>query len=144
MKRWIWPVIVAFSWTNSTLAACLEDEEVFLSCAFKNGRTVEVCTTDETARYTYGAPGQTPELSLSRTFGAGAEKIPWNGVGRSIWEAIWLKNNDVIYEVYGGFDRMTAADDTVASHFGGIVVEDATGQVLLHLHCLPDTFYYAY
>ena len=78
--------------------------------------------------------------------------VPWNGVGRTIWEAIRLTNNDVVYEVYGGFDRLLAVEDHVRDEsemdldpvFGGIFVEDFDGTELAHLHCLPETVNYGY
>ncbi|KPP93695.1 MAG: Mitochondrial ribosomal protein L51 / S25 / CI-B8 domain [Rhodobacteraceae bacterium HLUCCA08] len=136
--------LAAMAFPNAIWAECLPQEDPFLSCRFDNGKAVEVCLTEETARYSFGRPGQAPELALTLAFGGGAEFVPWNGVGRDIWEAVRLTNNAITYEVYGGFDRMTAADDSVVSHFGGIVVLDAKGVELAHLICRPETVSYAY
>jgi hypothetical protein len=117
-----------------------------MSCSFANGKAVEVCTTDDVARYRFGRPGQTPELSLR--FGEGAEAVPWSGIGRTIWEAVRLTSNDVIYEVYGGFDKFEAVEDDpnddIYPQFGGIYIEDRQGNELAHLQCIPSTVDYAY
>lgn len=133
--------------TNAAWADCAPDQELFLGCTFPNGKSVEVCTDGNLVDYTFGRPGQRPELAISLAFQEGAEMVPWNGVGRSIWEAIRLTNNDVVYEVYGGFDRHLAADDTKTHgevFFGGIFVEDIDGNELAHLLCDPSTVNYGY
>jgi len=134
--------------TNAAWAECASHERTFMACQFENGKAVEVCTTDEEARYAFGVPGQTPELAMSLAFGQGAEAVPWNGVGRTIWEGVRLTNNDVVYEVYGGFDRLEDVEWDPATEaspaFGGVVVEDGKGNELAHLHCVAGTVDYAF
>lgn len=121
-----------------------------MSCSFANGKAVEVCTTDDVVRYRFGRPEQTPELALSLRFGQRAEAVPWPGIGRTIWEAVRLTNNDVIYEIYGGFDKFEALkddpminfEDDIHPQFGGIYIEDRQGNVLAHLQCIPRTVDY--
>ena len=96
--------------TNPAWADCTADERRFMACTFDTRKAVEVCMTDDLARYSFGPIGQAPELELSLRFGQGAEAVPWPGIGRSIWEAVRLTNNDVIYEVYGGFDKQEAVE----------------------------------
>jgi len=142
--RYFFPLIF---FTNTAWADCMPDQELFMACTFQNGKTVEVCTDGSFVDYTFGRPGERPELAISLAFQDGAEWVPWNGVGRSIWEAIRLTNNDVVYEVYGGFDRHLAADETKAHgevFFGGILVEDFDGSELAHLRCDPATVDYGY
>lgn len=132
---------------NAVWADCEPDKELFMACSFQNGKAVEVCTDGNFVDYTFGRPGQRPELAISLAFQEGAEMVPWNGVGRSIWEAIRLTNNDVVYEVYGGFDRQLAVDETktlAEVFFGGILVEDINGNELTHLRCNPVTVNYSY
>lgn len=140
-------LFVLLIWTNAAWADCAPNERTFMACSFPNGKAVEVCMTDNITRYSYGRPGQTPELALSLRFGQGADAVPWNGVGRTIWEAVRLSNNDVVYEVYGGFDRLNAVDDTIPIEeimFGGIFIEDQNGNELAHLRCIPATVDYAF
>ena len=66
-------------------------------------------------------------------------------IGRTIWEAIRLRNNAVIYEVYAGFDKFDAVDpEKPDSRFGGVVVlQDGKGEIA-HLKCLAGTVKYTY
>ncbi len=141
-------ILALIAFTNPAWADCAANERTFMSCSFANGKYVEVCTTDDVARYRFGRPGQTPELALSLRFGQGAEAVPWPGLGRTIWEAVRLTNNDVVYEVYGGFDKFEAVeddpDDDIFPQFGGIYIEDRLGIELAHLQCIPSTVDYAY
>lgn len=137
-------LFIGVTCTNAALADCVPPEVKFLSCAFSNGKQVEVCTDGNFARYTFGRPGQDAELALRQAFGEGAEMIPWNGVGRSIWEAIRLQNNDVVYEIYGGIDKQLAIEEDPEATFGGIFIEDSNGNELAHLRCLPRTVDYGY
>jgi len=142
--RLILPLIF---FANAVWADCEPDKELFMACSFQNGKAVEVCTDGNFVDYTFGRPGQRPELAISLAFQEGAEMVPWNGVGRSIWETIRLTNNDVVYEVYGGFDRQLAVDETktlAEVFFGGILVEDINGNELTHLRCNPVTVNYSY
>ena len=142
--RLILPLIF---FANAVWADCEPDKELFMACSFQNGKAVEVCTDGNVVDYTFGRPGHRPELAISLAFQEGAEMVPWNGVGRSIWEAIRLTNNDVVYEVYGGFDRQLAVDETktlAEVFFGGILVEDINGNELAHLRCNPVTLNYSY
>lgn len=142
--RLILPLIFC---ANAAWADCEPDKELFMACSFPNGKAVEVCTDRNLVDYTFGRLGQRPELAISLAFQDGAEMVPWSGAGRSIWEAIRLTNDDVVYEVYGGFDRQLAADETktlAEVFFGGILVEDINGNELAHLTCEPATVNYSY
>ena len=134
--------------TNPAWAECDPDQNMFMACSFPNGKYVEVCLTDELARYRYGRPGQSPELHLALPYGDGAEFVPWQGIGRTIWEAVRFTNEDVVYEVYGGFDRVEAVEwdpeTEVSPVFGGIYVEDRQGEVLARLECTPGTVEYVF
>lgn len=137
--------LIAF--TNPAWALCNPDERTFLTCEFPNGKYVEVCMNDEYVRYRFGRLGQSPELHLARSYGDGAEAVPWNGVGRAIWEAVRLTNGDITYEVYGGFDKIDAIEDNPdagSPFFGGIFVTDGQGTELAHLQCIPSTVDYSF
>jgi hypothetical protein len=141
-------ILALIAFTNPAWADCVGSERTFMSCSFDNGKVVEVCMTDNHARYSFGRLGQAPELVLSLRFGLGAEAVPWPGIGRTIWEALRLINNDVIYEVYGGFDKFKVDEDNPKEHihsrFGGIYIEDFLGNELAHLQCIPSTVVYTY
>jgi hypothetical protein len=141
-------ILALITVTNPAWAACAGNERTFMSCNFANGKAVEVCMTDNLARYSFGQPGHTPELALSLGFGQGAEFVPWTGIGRTVWEAVRLTNNDITYDVYGGFDKFEAVEDDpnddVYPQFGGIYIVDRLGKHLAHLQCIPSTVNYAY
>jgi len=134
--------------TNPAWAACDTSYEKFMSCSFPNGKAVEVCTDGNFVDYTFGYPGQQPELAITLAYQEGAEAVPWNGVGRTIWEAIRLTNNDVTYEVYGGFDKQAAVEWDPETEpnpmFGGIFIEDVDGNELAHMRCTAGTVDYGY
>lgn len=127
-------------------AACPEGETLFLRCDLeRGGKVLELCRSDSHVSYSFGSKGGVPELTLSRPVGEGAEIVPWPGIGRTIWEAVRLRNNDVIYEVYAGFDKFDAVDDTRPdSRFGGVVVmQDGKGEIA-RLKCRAGTVEYLY
>jgi len=109
-----------------------------------NGKVVTVCKDDQTASYRFGPPDGPAELQLRRPFGAGAEALPWPGIGRTIWEAVRLSNGDVTYEVYAGFDKFDAVQAPDEDpRFGGIRVEQ-DGTEIAHLHCAAGGVDYAF
>lgn len=145
MRGWITGLLCALTATPG-LAACPEGETLFLRCDMeRGGKVLQLCRSDQQVSYSYGPKGGAPELALSRSVGQGAEIVPWPGIGRTIWEAVRLRNNEVIYEVYAGFDKFDAVDpDKPDSRFGGVVVlEDTKGEVA-HLKCRAGTVDYSF
>lgn len=138
--------LVLLCTASAALAECPDGQRLFMSCLIEDrDRVVVACMNDSVASYRYGPRGAEPELTLTRAFGQGATSIPWPGVGRSIWEGLTLRNGDFTYEVYGGFDRMTAVEDPEQdSRFGGIVVmQDGRGEIA-RLSCQAGTVDYAF
>lgn len=131
---------------STAAAACPQDQELFLSCLIEDRqRAVLVCMNDAVVSYRYGPIGGEAELSLSREFGNGAQAFPWPGIGRTIWEGVQLRNADVTYEIYGGFDRLRAVEEPdVDTRFGGIIVtQDGRGEIA-HLRCRAGSVEYAF
>lgn len=141
-------VFALLAFTNPAWAECNPDQHTFMACSFSNGKYVEVCLAEEFVRYRFGRLGQSPELHLALPYGYGAELVPWPGIGRTIWEAVRLTNEDVVYEVYGGFDKVEAIEwdpeTEISPVFGGIYIEDLQGEVLAHLECTPGTVDYEF
>ena len=141
-------LIILFVFTNPAWAECDPDQRTFVACSFPNGKYVEVCLADEYIQYRYGRLGQSPELHLALPYGDRAELVEWPGIGRTIWEAVRLTNEDIVYEVYGGFDKVEAVEwdpeTEISPVFGGIYIEDLRGDVLAHLECIPGTVDYAF
>mgnify|MGYP005848443633 CR=1 FL=1 len=126
--------------------ACPGDARLFMRCeTAPRGALLELCRDATHLHYRFGPKGAPPELVLSRPLGAGAEMVPWNGIGRSIWEAARLRNGDVVYEVYAGIDRFDAVDpEKPDSRFGGVVVlQDGEGEIA-HLKCRAGRVEYQY
>ena len=143
MRGWIAALVSVLA---LPAAACPEGQTLFLTCDMeRGGKALHVCRSETQVSYRFGPKGGTPELALTRPIGEGAEFVPWPGIGRTIWEAVRLRNNAVIYEVYAGFDKFDAVDDSKPdSRFGGVVVmQDGKGEIA-HLKCRAGTVDYSF
>lgn len=143
MRGWITALLSVIALPAT---ACPEDQTLFLSCAMeRGGKMLHLCRSETHVSYSFGPKGGAPDLALTRPIGDGAEIVPWPGIGRTIWEAVRLRNNAVIYEVYAGFDKFDAVDDTKPdSRFGGVVVlQDGKGEIA-HLKCRAGTVEYSF
>lgn len=87
------------------------------------------------ARYSFGKTGQSPELDLSAPI-ATLDYVPWNGIGRTIYEQVTFQNKSYGYTVYFLFDRLAEVPTQAVS--GGISVEQ-NGQEIANLECDTDT-----
>lgn len=122
----------------SLALACGPSETLYLSCTLSNGaKTLEVCHDATTARYAFGAIGQTPELELVRPL-AEVNLNPWPGVGRSIWEDVTFENESHRYTVYGAFDRQPDETGALPVVRGGVVVQRGV-EDLAALSCDPGS-----
>jgi hypothetical protein len=54
-----------FLWAPISALACGPGETLVFSCPTDRGTQIEVCQAKTTIHYTYGKPGQPPELKLS-------------------------------------------------------------------------------
>lgn len=130
-------IIAVTLWANPAWAACLADEQTFMSCQIENGlKTVEVCFDNANAYYRFGVEGQVPELALQSTL-AELDYRPWNGTGQAIWEEVSFQNANYTYAVHGGFDRPWGDDvyeDIPHRNFGAVSVA-RDGQIFLDLDC---------
>ena len=125
MRGWIAALVSIIAYPAT---ACPEGQTAFLTCDMERGsKALNVCRSETEVSYRFGPKGGTPELALTRPIGDGAELVPWPGIGRTIWEAVRLRNNAVIYEVY----KFDAVDDSKPdSRFGGVVVlQDGKGEI---------------
>jgi hypothetical protein len=101
-----------------------------LHCPVKGGRELTLCLGDGQATYRFGPRGA-PDLSLTRRLEE-IEATPWQGVGRSIFEDVTLRNDGVSYTVWTALDRQV--EDNAFS--GGVIVT-RDGMELASLDCLP-------
>ncbi len=87
-------------------ATCGTDEQTYLSCKIENSRKVlSICLNDDAATYRFGIDRRPAELSITEPM-ATFRYVPWNGLGRSIWEVVEFYNGAYTYEIEAGFDRM--------------------------------------
>lgn len=118
----------------SVHAACAPGEVTVLSCTAKSGaRVLDVCIGGDQISYAYGRPGQPPELRLTEPVASVAHQ-PWNGVGRSIWEATTFFNPGHAYEVFISVDRMAEGQPTAS----GVSVQRGGAEVA-RVDCDPGT-----
>lgn len=108
-------------------AAC--QGETALSCDI-GAKHLELCVEGGNLRYAFG-PKARPEIVLNTTIPS-VDYTPWNGIGRSVWEAVRIHNDDVVYEVWSALDRLDEAGEWQA---GVNVLQGET--VLAELACAP-------
>ena len=108
-------------------------------------RVLAVCHDDNRVTYSFGRPGQPPELTLSEPVRTVAYH-PWSGVGREIAEGVDFQNGAYAYRTYAGFQKLLEGesdDDGVERSFGGVrVLRD--GQEIASLVCDPVSVVYGY
>lgn len=98
--------------------------EVIFACKIKT-KTLELCLTADALRYTFGK-GQ-PDLTITTPLPQ-LDYTPWNGIGRSMWEAVRFENRGVTYEVWSSIDKLMDENDPAPIWSGGVIVSrgDAT------------------
>ena len=107
----------------------------FMSCPTRNGKHIEVTIrpagSDNAGSfaYSFGVPGQEPELSLSVPISEGTV-VPWPGIGRSVWSSVKFPNDGYEYEIWHGFDR----NDEDSELEGGVKITKA-GDVIAIYQC---------
>ncbi len=128
---------IAFA--TSAQAECPGGANTFLSCTVSNGRkALDVCSDDFGARYSFGTPGDEPDLTMSVRYRE-LEYTPWPGIGRAVWEAVTFHNGDFSYEVSGRLSRepdaATADETDQIVDLGGQVVVSEGENVISRLMC---------
>jgi len=91
-------------------ADCGTTDKTLFSCITKNGKQIEVCNFGKTIRYSFGKPKEKAEItvSVSRDTVAGEEGF---GSGRYITHTVDIRNENAIYSVGWGSDRLTDSED---------------------------------
>ena len=108
-------------------------EETLLSCPVSGSeKQIEMCLEGDQLTYSYGHPGK-PELMLSEPLSAGTY-MPWNGVGRSMWDVVAFYNDGYTYTVNWSVDRM---DESLPVQAG--VSVDEGGNIVVILTCAEGT-----
>ncbi|GAA3853890.1 hypothetical protein [Celeribacter arenosi] len=96
-------------------AVCALNQEVIFQC-LDGAKTIELCLTpsDQNVTYRFGA-ASAPEIELTRGFDE-IEMVPWNGIGRSIWDQVTVSNGNFAYGLFWNYDKF---DETAS---GGLQV----------------------
>jgi len=102
MFRFVCPLVFL---ATSVDAQCPAGALTLMSCTLKNGaKQVTTCLQGDQARYVYGVPGRSPELSLMRSVRE-VDMRPWPGVGSTLWEEFTFRNKDISYAVHYSVER---------------------------------------
>lgn len=117
---------------QSTPGLCPGSTPVF-ACLTTKGKAVEICDAGATLRYTFGTPGQPPEMALSIPRSQ-ASTFQWDGRGSSMTYTVRIPNGNTVYEAFTATDRMTEEHTLTA----GISVE-VDDDIVATLPCRPET-----
>lgn len=119
---------------SPAFAICGGNAEEVFTCTVSGGKKqVTICSGDGIARYLFGKAGRDPELELSAQV-AELHYMPWNGIGRSIYEEVAFDNGAHTYTVYAALDRTILEGDPQDPISGGVVVTKGD-QTLAELTC---------
>lgn len=69
------------------------------------GKAVDICLQGEVVIYSYGPGGGAAELLLARRV-EGVGMVPWNGIGRTLWEELTFYNGTYAYAAHYAVDRL--------------------------------------
>lgn len=117
---------------TATALACGSDQVRVFSCTFNQGaKQVDICADAQMAQYRFGPVQGPAELALATPIVALAY-VPWNGIGRSIYEQAAFPNADHTYTVFSAFDRMTLEPEQQLD--GGIAVSKGSQEIAV-LRC---------
>jgi hypothetical protein len=113
-------------------ADCGTGAKTVFSCLTAAGKQVQVCDAGRTIDYSYGRPGQKPEIVVQAPR-ASASTYQWAGVGRSMTYRVDIPNGDTRYSVFWSADRLSEQHAIEA----GVTVE-RNGEELATVRCLVD------
>ncbi|MEM6303282.1 MAG: hypothetical protein AAF744_01085 [Pseudomonadota bacterium] len=131
MKRFLLDLGAAIAASSAAAQACEPGLANVVSCKI-GSKALQVCAGSGQASYAYGPTGA-PELAITQRLEE-VEARAWNGVGRSIWEEIGFRNNEVTYTVWAAIDRLEEGNPMS----GGVVVSRGE-TVLADLQCQAGT-----
>ncbi len=103
------------------------------ACRTTKGKAVQVCDAGATLHYSFGTPGQTPEMALAvPRHRASTEQ--WDGMNQAIYYSVNIPNGNTVYGVFTAVNRMSDEHEMSA----GISVE-VNGKHVATLECRPET-----
>lgn len=108
-SKWL-GAVVALSAASVVQAACGPAAKPVFSCQTqKGGKQIEVCATPAVVHYSFGKPGNPPELALT-VKRSQASTYQWEGIGRYMTYAVNIPNGATVYRVFQGMERGGDAD----------------------------------
>ena len=103
-------------------------------CTVTGGaKSVDLCLQDDVAYYRFGPVNAAAEMLLARPVGE-VHMIPWNGIGRTIYEEAGFNNGVFDYTVYYAIDRIPEGGEVTAEISGGVTVIKAD-QTMAQMTC---------
>jgi hypothetical protein len=114
-------MLIAFS---SALHAegCFGPGDPLFHCTVKDSaKSVDVCLQDHVAYYRFGPVAGSAEMLLARPVSE-VHMIPWNGIGRTIYEEAGFTNRAFDYTVYYAIERSPDDGEVTADVSGGVTV----------------------
>lgn len=107
------------------------------SCTFNNQKRVEVCDTKGKINYRFGKNLANPELSFSLPYHK-TRTTQWQGIGRYEYDAVMLRNQQVIYTVFHERDKL---EENLGKQVTNGITVTIKEKEVAKLICLPKTVY---
>ena len=127
-------VVIATSLPAGAMASnrCPANQDTIFACSTTNNKQVRVCDGGDTIGYTFGRPGQPPEMAL-RVPRQRTSTWQWPGMGYTATYSATIPNGKTRYVVWSTTER---GSDPVQSS-SGIAVE-VNGKQVANILCLQD------
>ncbi|MEQ9259100.1 MAG: hypothetical protein RIG84_08370 [Roseovarius sp.] len=103
---------------------CFGTGQPLLHCT-AGSKALDICLQDNVALYRFGPSDGPAEMLLARHVTA-LDMVPWNGVGRTLWEEITFRNGSYAYAVNYAIDRLAENGPEVS---GGVTVSEGDREI---------------
>lgn len=104
--------------SSAQITAVCGSQDLLFHCTFNDGaKLVELCLSDQTISYSFGANANQPELSLKASV-FDVDYVPYGWASNTIYESVQLYNGNTGYEVFSSVPR----GENNAAAEGGITV----------------------
>ena len=97
-------LLLASSLPAAAAQHCPANQSTLFACTTSNNKVVRVCDAGATIGYTFGRPGQAPELSLAVPR-ARTSTWQWPGMGYTATYSATIPNGDTTYTVWSTTER---------------------------------------
>ncbi|MFM2429527.1 MAG: hypothetical protein RLZZ511_740 [Cyanobacteriota bacterium] len=107
--------------------APIGNRAALFACTTENGKEITLFETETTIDYSFGRPGQRPELELKVPRDQ-ASTWQWHGFGRWMNYSVSVPNGDTTYTVFSGVDKLSPRKES------GVEVR-RNGETLTTVNC---------